>query len=1050
MQVFCYPPSRTRHSCCGLHHQAAGREAIFILHLDMKRFRPVISFILLAALPQLLHAQPKNRLPGKRCPVRTINFEQGLLNNATTNIFTDASGFTWVSTKTGLQRFNGFVLETINPVAGKDTFRINYPVFFYGLQDGRLWITCRQGVLEYDLSGNAFKQVITVNEKNTQAVSPVIPLKETTEGIWCMQEGIGIVIYSREGKALKTRPMLDHALTDAMLNAAETQFRALFSSNDRYIFIRSRNNQVERIDTRNKNVITFHFNETIRGLAATRDNLYVISNLQLMMVNADDGSVKKTVRLKEILDENIFTSAVWAENENQLLVSLHGHLYQADSACHFQYELTDAGRNAIVPSGHITRLYTDKFRRIWVLGNNEIRRLENTAIPFAHFIYPDSKNNFVRSLYYDEDKHLVIAGCLGGGICLYDSLSNPLWEKPLITPDVKDVIAIEKLTRDDYLVITFGRGWFLLHLPTRQLRPFDLSAVPDKQLDPRAINFGNNIQRINSSTIALSTADNVYRCSLSGNKLTSVKPVFPLDKSTSAFNCFLYASDHTWWVGTTDGLLYRLSPNGDLQTTRIPERYVVRSITEDAAHHVWVGTDKGLCIYTANGILKKRITRETGLLNDCIYALLPAGPDAAVFASSNLGLSYVSAEGTINNYSKEVGLQDNEFNTGSAMRTSSARFFFGGVNGITAFYPSALNVVSDTPLIHVTRLVVNDSLYNSSAGSWSGDRIQLNYNQNHIQLDLSALGLLNSSEYLYKYRMKEFEEAWQTTRKPVGIKYVLEPGEYIFEISCTPMLSNSNAVVKRIMIIIKKPWWQTWWFRILAGLLAVSVIAFFVLQYNRRKYLQKIRTLQLQQEIQGERERISRDLHDSLGVYAASIASNIEQIKIAADDGAGKTALQELRSNAQSIVSQLGDTIWALKKDALSLTAISDRLKVFLQKVQLSYSGITINVSEQIRTDPVLPASQAFHLLQIVQEAVINAVRHGQCSSINFVVEGNELWTIRIEDNGKGMPAGTNLTSQGNGLYNMALRAKEAGWTIDWRPGSPSGTTVVITSATTN
>lgn len=1016
----------------------------------MKRFRPVISFILLAALPQLLQAQLKNRLPGKRCPERTINFEQGLLNNATTNIFTDASGLTWVSTKTGLQRFNGFVLETINPVAGKDTFRINYPVFFYGLQDGRLWITCRQGVLEYDLSRNAFKQVITVNEKNTQAVSPVIPLKETTEGIWCMQEGRGIVLYSREGNAKKTMPMLDPALTDALLNSEENQFRALFTSNDRYIFIRSRNDQVERIDTRDKHVITFHFNETIRGLAATKENLYVISNLQLMMVKADDGSVKKTIRLKDILDENIFTSAVWVANENQLLVSLHGHLYQADTACHFQYELTDAGRNAIVPSGHITRLYTDKFRRIWVLGNNEIRRVENTPIPFAHFIYPAAKNNFVRSLYYDEDKHLVIAGCLGGGICLYDTLSGPLWEKPLITPDVKDVTAIEKLTNDHYLVITYGRGWFLLNLPSRQIRPFDLSAVQDKQLDPMAINFGNNVQRIDGSAIAISTANNIYRCTLSGYKMTSLKPVLPLDKSTTTVNCFLYASDRSWWTGTTDGLLYHLTSNGVLQTIRIPGRFVVRSITEDAAHNIWVGTDKGLCLYSVSGELKKRVTRETGLLNDCIYALLPAGRGAAVYASSNLGLSYVSAEGTINNYSKEVGLQDNEFNTGSAMRTSSGRFYFGGINGITAFYPSALNVISDTPVINVTRLVVNDSLYNSSSGSWSGDRILLNYDQNHIQLDLAALGLLNSSEYLYKYRMMEFEEAWQTTRLPVGIKYVLEPGEYTFEISCTPLLSNSEPVVKKIRIIIQKPWWQTWWFRLLAGLLAVSVIAFFVQQYNRRKYQQKIRALQLQQEIQGERERISRDLHDSLGVYAASIASNIEQIKIAAEDNAGTTALQELRSNAQSIVSQLGDTIWALKKDALSLTAISDRLKVFLQKVQLSYPGIAVNITERIHTDPVLPASQAFHLLQIVQEAVINAVRHAQCTALNFTVEGNEQWTIRIEDNGKGMPAGIHRTSPGNGLANMTLRAKEAGWSIEWRPGIPSGTTVVVTSDTTN
>lgn len=59
----------------------------------------------------------------KRCSVKTINYEQGLLNNGTTNIITDALGFTWISTRTGMQRYNGYILETINPIINKDTIK---------------------------------------------------------------------------------------------------------------------------------------------------------------------------------------------------------------------------------------------------------------------------------------------------------------------------------------------------------------------------------------------------------------------------------------------------------------------------------------------------------------------------------------------------------------------------------------------------------------------------------------------------------------------------------------------------------------------------------------------------------------------------------------------------------------------------------------------------------------------------------------------------------------------------------------------------------------
>src|ERR1700722_8688412 len=72
-------------------------------------------------------AQDKRLIEAKRCPVNTINYEQGLMNNSIAGIITDLQGFTWVSTSTGLQRYNGYALQTITPVADDETITINYP-----------------------------------------------------------------------------------------------------------------------------------------------------------------------------------------------------------------------------------------------------------------------------------------------------------------------------------------------------------------------------------------------------------------------------------------------------------------------------------------------------------------------------------------------------------------------------------------------------------------------------------------------------------------------------------------------------------------------------------------------------------------------------------------------------------------------------------------------------------------------------------------------------------------------------------------------------------
>lgn len=199
---------------------------------------------------------------------------------------------------------------------------------------------------------------------------------------------------------------------------------------------------------------------------------------------------------------------------------------------------------------------------------------------------------------------------------------------------------------------------------------------------------------------------------------------------------------------------------------------------------------------------------------------------------------------------------------------------------------------------------------------------------------------------------------------------------------------------------------------------------------------------------EAERKRIAADLHDSLGAYAASIASNIDRIYFSETENGNLIALKELRNNSQSIVAQLGDTIWALKKDALSLTAISDRLKIFIQKIQTSYPNIVIDVFENITVDPLLPPSQAFHLFQIVKEAVNNALRHSHCKTIILTIVGDQNWKVSISDNGRGMLHSVTTTEGGNGVINMKSRAREAGWLIEWQQNKAGGTQVIIESTT--
>lgn len=198
-----------------------------------------------------------------------------------------------------------------------------------------------------------------------------------------------------------------------------------------------------------------------------------------------------------------------------------------------------------------------------------------------------------------------------------------------------------------------------------------------------------------------------------------------------------------------------------------------------------------------------------------------------------------------------------------------------------------------------------------------------------------------------------------------------------------------------------------------------------------------------------ERKRIAADLHDHLGSYAASIVANIQHLE---HTNADTPALQELKGNAQSMVSTLSDTIWVLKKENMRLTAISDRVKVLVNRLIPSYPGVHMEVVEEIGEDILLQPSQAYQLFSIIHEAVNNALKHSRADTIrvNFRSLAGERPYVQVADNGTGQAEHLQAAESGNGLYNMRHRAEILGWEIRWIQNRGGGIGVEIRQNNTN
>lgn len=245
------------------------------------------------------------------------------------------------------------------------------------------------------------------------------------------------------------------------------------------------------------------------------------------------------------------------------------------------------------------------------------------------------------------------------------------------------------------------------------------------------------------------------------------------------------------------------------------------------------------------------------------------------------------------------------------------------------------------------------------------------------------------------------------------------------------------------------------------GIIVLLLLSFLAIRFRQYKRTQAVKLTAILEEErrrnqllvkeaeENERVRIAADLHDNLGVYAASIASNLSYIQMPEEDTNAMTAFSELKNNSQAIISQLNDTIWVMKKESLSLTTISDRVKTFINRIQKSYPTMQIEVEEHIESDCQFHSSQAFHLYRILQETINNALKHSGAMNIKVTFKAASSWSVTVADDGKGMDAVNNLQNgSGNGLINIRERVKEAGWTVHWQSGEGKGTIMEIAPTT--
>jgi ligand-binding sensor domain-containing protein/signal transduction histidine kinase/CheY-like chemotaxis protein len=323
----------------------------------------------------------------------------------------------------------------------------------------------------------------------------------------------------------------------------------------------------------------------------------------------------------------------------------------------------------------------------------------------------------------------------------------------------------------------------------------------------------------------------------------------------------------------------------------------VTNIFEDSRGTIWVATkggglsrfDRGTGGFTTFGT-------ADGLPHSFIYGILEDARGYLWLSSDNGIAMFDPRTQAVTRYGLEDGLQAREFNRRAHFRSRDGTMYFGGVNGVNVFRPDSVAPPPPPPrATFVTLRVGNDSAhYVIRLGADSV--VRLAHDQNGFTMTFVALDFTAPEKINYAHRLEGLDRDWVGTGNRGEASYTnLPPGRYVLQVAATNVAGAWNRDAASVAIVDARPWWGTWWARILAALIVLGLPVVAV-RVRMRGIRRRSRALEkrveeqtrdlmdaharLQEALERERETVL-ELHE----ITAAVPGAVFQLRDAPEDG---------------------------------------------------------------------------------------------------------------------------------------------------------------------
>ncbi len=816
--------------------------------------------------------------------IKVYDFDDGLSHRNVFSIQQDSVGYIWVGTINGLNRFDGYRFEyyeqALPQIQQKAVVSLvaNSAGLVFGMSNF---------IGQINLNGKNAPNIYALNGKSDlkrQAQVPHDFFVDSEETLW------GSVYDERTAKTTIFRKRQQDSITYLFEAKGNYPGRPLIEYRN-HIFVAMGQNEIWKLKKSGQIVAKFKapliptkrrsVSNHVVQLFLSNDQLWVLLSNGYIFSFDDVGEGFKPHPLNELLQKSIIANALLVEENHDIWIGGNGILLQYKAKEKQLINHTPKIKSVTKNTCQFREIFKDKTGAIWLATDYGAIKLVFGSNLFQSYLnggseYCTDRYCSTREITEDDKGNIYIS--------YYNSIH-------ILNPKNDNLIPL--FSSGDFFNYPFGLHYFRGALWAGNGIKINLNDLSIDTIFPHPkIDLGYVMEDKNHQ-LWMGCMDKLFLYDPDAQKLVDYQDRFGKWDEQYGQISYIYqgkTKDYIW-VSTLDNGLFQLTETGErinhYSKDDILKHNKINHTLEDDFGHLWIASGMGLYRLNIDTDTIRYFTTKDGLPNDFINGILPEG-DSCLWISTDYGLSRMSmqTEKFINFFVTD-GLSANEFNRNSFYKSKDGRMYFGGMNGVNAFYPekrllAAKEKKRKAPLLLTRFTKLNsreDSLYVQQYGLSELKQITLSPDDEFFSLDFSLADYRYPSENLYSYRLEGYENEWSAPLTNHSIRYTnIPPGKYTFKVKSKAHNEDWSENILSIDVTVQKPYYQKWWFLLLMALLAIGAIwallrfRIYRLKKNERMLEKEVqtRTLELRQEKQKSDELL-------LNILPREIADELKQ-----------------------------------------------------------------------------------------------------------------------------------------------------------------------------